>query len=142
MECQARIIEKECGCVIYYLPRINANSKICSRKDAWCYDRIRLAIERTENDTYECQCLPACFDLSFIGDISVTRLGTDGFSIRESDLHNLTPDLLRLICVPFIFFFFLLTDEKIVCAFFSGEISLLFIYFTRIHHFGAIIRKN
>lgn len=74
---------------------MNADTRICSRKDAWCYESVRLAIERSENETYECRCLPGCYELSYYGDVLGCKLGTDGFSVHESYLHNLTPEFIR-----------------------------------------------
>lgn len=95
MECQSQIIERECGCVMYYLPRINADTKICNRIDALCYDNVRLAIELKSNESFQCRCLPGCYEVSYYGDLLSCELGTDGFSVRESYLHNLTPEHIR-----------------------------------------------
>lgn len=80
---------------MYYLPRIKADTKICGQKDVWCYERVISAIRRAENDTYECRCLPGCYELSFVGDVVSCKLGTDRFSVRESYLHNWTPEFIK-----------------------------------------------
>ena len=41
MECESRLTESVCGCVLYYMPRTTDDTTICSRKDAECYEKIK-----------------------------------------------------------------------------------------------------
>lgn len=95
MECQARIIEQFCGCVIYYLPRLSPNTRICSRADFQCFNQIKVAIERGENTTYKCTCMPACFELNFAGEISTAPLTMQGIVPKEAVLKKFPGDQYR-----------------------------------------------
>lgn len=64
---------QKCGCLIYYLPRINYNARICTRADSNCYNTIRMSLEQNENSSL-CQCTPGCDEISFVGEMSTTPL--------------------------------------------------------------------
>lgn len=83
MECESRILIEVCGCVLYYMPRVDENTTICNRDDWTCYERIQLAIETATNDTFQCNCLPGCFEISYYADVSSARLGTEGFLLKQ-----------------------------------------------------------
>lgn len=74
MECYSRAIENECGCVLYYMPRLNHNSKICNRGNYRCYNPLRISLERGDNAKYNCHCYPACDEISYSGTISSAPL--------------------------------------------------------------------
>lgn len=88
MECQSRAIEKECGCVIYYMPRFDQNSKVCNRGNNVCYNPLRISLERGENKKYNCRCLPACDEISYSGTLSTAPLVP--FPDPASSLANYT----------------------------------------------------
>lgn len=92
MECESRILESVCGCVLYYMPRVNKDTTICNRDDWTCYDNIKLAIELNTNDSYKCSCLPSCFELSYVSDISHATLGTGDFSLRQEFIGRMKPE--------------------------------------------------
>lgn len=74
MECYSRVIEKECGCVIFYMPRLNESSKVCNHGQNKCYNPLRISLERGENKQYDCHCLPACDEISYSGTLSTAPL--------------------------------------------------------------------
>lgn len=93
MECESRVLIEFCGCVLYYMPRVDVNTNICNRDDWTCYEEIKKAVELASNDTYQCNCLPGCFEISYGADISTARLGTGGFMIKQNIIKELgTPD--------------------------------------------------
>lgn len=70
MECFSEAMEQECGCVMYYMPRLNQNSKICTRANYECYNPLRISLERRENSKYDCSCYPSCNSISYSGELS------------------------------------------------------------------------
>lgn len=88
MECESRILIEMCGCVLYYMPRIDENTNICSRDDYTCYNQIKLAIELAVNETFKCNCLPGCFEINYSADISTARLGTEGFAVQQNIIRR------------------------------------------------------
>lgn len=98
LECTSRTIEKECGCVLYYMPRFNENTKICSQNDAHCYAKIKLAVESSYNDTFSCQCMPGCFALSYVGEISSSKINVNGL-VKNAVLKKYNSSFLRFLLV-------------------------------------------
>lgn len=94
LECKSRTIEKECGCVLYYMPRFTENTRICSQEDAHCYEQIKVAIESSYNDTFACKCLPGCFALNYAGHISMSKIRVNGL-IKDTVLKKYNYTLIR-----------------------------------------------
>ncbi|XP_037037296.1 pickpocket protein 28-like [Bradysia coprophila] len=84
LECQSNLILEACGCVLYYMPRTSNETSICNRDDYDCYSNTMRAIEFKRNETFTCHCLPACFELSFSGEISNAHLGTEPFHTKNN----------------------------------------------------------
>lgn len=84
MECFSHAMEQECGCVMYFMPRLNANTKICTRANFDCYNPLRISLERGENLKYSCSCLPPCNSLSYSGDVSATPFMPPHLNPRSS----------------------------------------------------------
>lgn len=87
MECQSRIIEEKCGCVVYYMPRLSRHARICGRSDVACYHGVISGIERGERESETCFCLSACFELGFMGlassaPIIANRIRMDNNSLK------------------------------------------------------------
>lgn len=117
MECESRLLESVCGCVLYYMPRVNEETTICNRDDWTCYDTIKLAIELNTNDTYKCSCLPSCFELSYTSSMSNSRLGVGDFTLRQEFIGQMQPDFvlyvsnLRNSCCLFLYNFFYFLEK-------------------------------
>uniref|UniRef100_A0A182VZA7 Pickpocket n=1 Tax=Anopheles minimus TaxID=112268 RepID=A0A182VZA7_9DIPT len=88
LECEAKLILENCGCVLYYLPKLYEDTKICSRANARCYEQIRSSIAFTANTSLSCTCLPGCFEISYIPDVTTAELQVGKFGIRETLLDN------------------------------------------------------
>lgn len=67
-ECVAQYMYQECACIPEKYPRIYRNASVCSVGDTQCVRRA----SRPENniETAKCrkECLPSCFDLSYLAD--------------------------------------------------------------------------
>lgn len=89
MECESRYLIEHCGCVLYYMPRVDESTNICNRDDWQCYETIKLAVETAANNSFQCNCLPGCFELNYNADVSTARLGTEGFIIKQNSIRQL-----------------------------------------------------
>lgn len=83
MECVSILVEKTCGCVLYYMPRNFTGSSICNRKKALCYEKVLYDIDHSGNSEFSCSCLPACFEFNYNKEMSVARLGYGSFQTQE-----------------------------------------------------------
>lgn len=84
MECTLKMMETECGCTLYYMPRtFNDGSVICNRKKASCYEKVLFNIAHSDTN-YSCNCLPACFEINYDRELSSSKLGTGAFITSET----------------------------------------------------------
>ncbi|XP_052863803.1 pickpocket protein 28 [Anopheles cruzii] len=88
LECEAKLILENCGCVLYFLPKLYEDTKICSRANARCYEQIRNSIAFTANTSLTCSCLPGCFEISYVPDLTTAELHVGQFGIRETMLGD------------------------------------------------------
>ncbi|XP_035782625.1 pickpocket protein 28-like [Anopheles albimanus] len=88
LECEAKLILENCGCVLYFLPKLYEDTKICSRADARCYELVRNSIAFTSNTSVSCSCLPGCFEISYVPDLTTAELHVGQFDIRETMLED------------------------------------------------------
>lgn len=89
------------------MPKVNEEVKICSRQDAMCYERVRVAIEKQNDKTFSCdKCLPGCYEFSFGRELTVADLGDSAlFRVRDEYVSKIPFDYLRKnIAVVHIFF--------------------------------------
>ncbi|XP_055610822.1 pickpocket protein 28-like [Uranotaenia lowii] len=104
MECEARLIQENCGCVLYYMPKLTEDVKICSQADAHCYEEIRTSIAFTSNTSLMCTCLPGCFEISYAMDISTADLCVGKFQVREELLTQNDSYARHNVALVYIFF--------------------------------------
>lgn len=92
MECEALLMAQHCDCVMYYMPKLNEDIKICSRSNSQCYEHVRTEIKLQNNQNYSCSyCLPGCFEYSFGREITTAALGnTELFRIRDKYLSGMS----------------------------------------------------
>ncbi|XP_063697190.1 pickpocket protein 28-like [Culicoides brevitarsis] len=68
MECEASITEQECKCRALHMPKLNDEVRICDQRDS---------AYRTEyfgDDSLLCECLPACYEISYSTEMSSAPL--------------------------------------------------------------------
>lgn len=96
-ECQSRIMAENCGCAVYYMPRIRADINICGRKDIKCVTMVKAAVELGQNKSFECNCLPACFEVSYANTLAISRVGNEKFILRDlrGIVNGSEPDQIR-----------------------------------------------
>lgn len=89
MECESQYLIEHCGCVLYYMPRLDDSTNVCNRDDWQCSETIKLAVELASNDSFRCNCLPGCFELNYAADVSTARLGVEGYDIKQQFVQKL-----------------------------------------------------
>lgn len=96
MECEARMVLSSCGCIMYYMPRVEADSIICSRKDSECYNIAKSNLEQSHNITNDCLCLPSCYELSYTADVTRSPIGNhQRFIVQDDFLTNYSFSYIR-----------------------------------------------
>ena len=84
LECEANILVEVCGCVLYYLPRVLPDVRICGPNDNNCTRQTQREIV-SSNTNLTCDiCYPACFELSFTPSISSVQILKGNFSTRDN----------------------------------------------------------
>ncbi|KAJ6633806.1 Pickpocket protein 28, partial [Pseudolycoriella hygida] len=86
MECESRIIDEICGCVQFFMPRLNEDTNICNQNDFKCYDELSVAIELGVNKSFACACLPGCFEINYKPSVFISELGNGSFMMRDKEL--------------------------------------------------------
>lgn len=71
MECESRIYDNNCGCIMYYLPRIRDDVSICGGSDQLCVKNVMQLIESKTNSSFTCNCLPSCYAIGYEAELSV-----------------------------------------------------------------------
>ncbi|XP_053949282.1 pickpocket protein 28 [Anastrepha ludens] len=79
IECEAKILIDKCGCVLYYLPRINSSARICGPNDNTCTNEVQTRIESPDKKLTCSNCWPACFELSYKAMITSTTISAGQF---------------------------------------------------------------
>lgn len=96
MECESRLTEEACQCVMYFMPRSTEDTNICGRSDNKCYEKIKLAIDLSANDTFSCSdCLPGCFEINYLNSISTAEIGNGSYEIRNRRIAAMDPDYVQ-----------------------------------------------
>lgn len=70
MECESKIYDKYCNCVLYYLPRTRKDITICAGADEPCIQSVTRLIASKTNSSLMCDCLPSCYALHYTSEIS------------------------------------------------------------------------
>ncbi|XP_068158189.1 pickpocket protein 28 [Drosophila tropicalis] len=90
MECLSRSLLKHCGCIGFYMPRINGNDTICSIYKSKCVDSVRLHTIEDIAESCVDDCLPSCFDLTFNSITFSAKITNDGFENTNPTVANYT----------------------------------------------------
>ncbi|XP_058451931.1 pickpocket protein 28 [Malaya genurostris] len=104
MECEARLVQENCGCVLYYMPKLQEDTKICNKADAPCYEEIKSFLAFRSNTSRLCNCLPGCFEISYTTVISTAELCIGNFKVREKLLSHNNSYARKNIALVYIFF--------------------------------------
>ncbi|KAH8336227.1 hypothetical protein KR074_012115 [Drosophila pseudoananassae] len=77
LECEAKLLLRECSCVLYYLPRIDPMARVCGPNDNICTDRVQTEIESSLTNLSCESCWPGCFELTYKATPSTASIVTD-----------------------------------------------------------------
>ncbi|XP_055842660.1 pickpocket protein 28-like [Episyrphus balteatus] len=101
LECEAQIIFEHCGCILYYLPKIDPDTKICGPKDNRCTKLIQSEIQSSSGN-YSCDsCLPACFELSYNPTVTATKMVNGDFITNDDYPAELMADVQDVTIIHF-----------------------------------------
>lgn len=56
------------------MPRPHKNTTICGRKDASCISEVKKEIRSERNDSFQCDCLYACYAIKYEMSLSATPI--------------------------------------------------------------------
>ncbi|TDG39513.1 hypothetical protein AWZ03_014061 [Drosophila navojoa] len=90
MECMSRLLLQRCGCVVFYMPRINGNDTVCSIREAQCVESVRLHTIGHVVESCLDNCLPSCFDLSYQATTYATKISYNDFRHANAHMRNLS----------------------------------------------------
>ncbi|XP_034477206.1 pickpocket protein 28 [Drosophila innubila] len=93
-ECYAKFLYESCACIPHKYPHVYQNASICTVGDTIC---IRRASRRANaNKSLKCskQCLPSCFDLSYLADALYFPLAKRDFRIANALVANINKSYL------------------------------------------------
>ncbi|XP_045472092.1 pickpocket protein 28-like isoform X1 [Harmonia axyridis] len=103
-ECQSNYTLRMCGCIPYFLPQ-SRGKRICGKRDENCAKKAQEDTNIVYGRTKNCDCLPACAEVSFTKTGSLSPLiRTKGYS--DIDLDNYTYSYLKENIAVVHFFFF------------------------------------
>ncbi|XP_001355676.3 pickpocket protein 28 [Drosophila pseudoobscura] len=77
LECEAKLLLRECNCVLYYLPRIDPASRVCGPNDNICTNRVQTEIESSLTNLSCENCWPGCFELTYKATLSTSSIVSD-----------------------------------------------------------------
>ncbi|XP_017064505.1 pickpocket protein 28 [Drosophila eugracilis] len=77
LECEAKLLLRECSCVLYYLPRIDPMARVCGPNDNLCTDRVQTEIESSMTNLTCESCWPGCFELTYKATLSTASIVSD-----------------------------------------------------------------
>ncbi|XP_030378904.1 pickpocket protein 28 [Scaptodrosophila lebanonensis] len=84
LECEAKLLLRECNCVLYYLPRIDPMARVCGPNDNVCTVTVQTQIESSQGNLSCDSCWPGCFELTYRATIS-SSLIVPGRSYQNGD---------------------------------------------------------
>ncbi|XP_055910461.1 pickpocket protein 28-like [Eupeodes corollae] len=92
MECDAKLMYKNCNCVTFYMPKVYPNVSRCGIRDRPCVEGVMRRSHVRDEQEMECHdfCLPSCFDLTFLPDFFSAPISHKGFSIQSQLIQNMS----------------------------------------------------
>ncbi|XP_034482408.1 pickpocket protein 28 [Drosophila innubila] len=74
LECEAKLLLRDCSCVLYYLPRIDPAARVCGPNDNNCTNRVQTEIESSKTELSCENCWPGCFELTYKTTLSTSMI--------------------------------------------------------------------
>lgn len=92
LECEAKFIKEYCGCILYYLPKVDPNTTICTPWDNKCTRDVQQRMESADTNISCENCVPACFELSYDTVITSMPFVKANFTTKEDIPQRLFKD--------------------------------------------------
>ncbi|XP_060655313.1 pickpocket protein 28 [Drosophila nasuta] len=83
-ECYAKFLYEACACIPHKYPHIYRNASVCTVGDTICIRRAMRLENAAQAAKCRKQCLPGCFDLSYLADALYFPLAKRDFRIANS----------------------------------------------------------
>lgn len=74
LECEAKLLLRNCSCILYYLPRIDPTARVCGPNDNNCTNRVQTDIESSKTGMSCENCWPGCFELTYKSTLSTSMI--------------------------------------------------------------------
>ncbi|KAH8397812.1 hypothetical protein KR222_002754 [Zaprionus bogoriensis] len=74
LECEAKLLLRNCSCILYYLPRIDPAARVCGPNDNNCTNRVQTDIESSKTGMSCETCWPGCFELTYKSTLSTSMI--------------------------------------------------------------------
>lgn len=96
MECEAKVINRSCGCVMPFMPRLNEDIVICDNEGFKCSVKTKLLLDQLNNDFESCDCLPGCTDIGYEHIISSSELVVNNsFNVYDRKIAGMDADFVK-----------------------------------------------
>ncbi|KAM8712439.1 hypothetical protein ACLKA7_012884 [Drosophila subpalustris] len=93
-ECYAKFLYESCACIPHKYPQIYSNASICTVGDTICIRRASRVENASRSSKCSKQCLPSCFDLSYMADALYLPLAKRDFRIENAIVANINKSYL------------------------------------------------
>lgn len=93
-ECLAAYLYDTCACIPYDYPQIYSNATTCSMRDTLCVRRAQRAAIRPGEVKCRRQCLPSCFDLTYLASGFAFPLATSDFQLANTLVEGINKSYL------------------------------------------------
>lgn len=95
MECDSHFMLDQCKCIPYHMPHLFANATVCSIRHFDCLVAAEKDISDPKRLDCKAHCLSSCNDISYFPQAFITRLGNEGFGIRNPYFRNMSTEKLK-----------------------------------------------
>lgn len=95
MECDSHFMLDQCKCIPYHMPHLFANATVCSIRHFDCLVAAEKDISDPKRLDCKAKCLSSCNDISYFPQAFITRLGNEGFGIRNPYFRNMSTEKLK-----------------------------------------------
>ncbi|SPP75060.1 blast:Pickpocket protein 28 [Drosophila guanche] len=93
-ECMAGYLYESCACIPFVYPQIYSNATTCGMRDTLCLHRAQQAAIRPGWVKCRQQCLPGCFDLSYMASGFSFPLATSKFQLANPLVESINKSYL------------------------------------------------
>lgn len=70
------------------MPRLENDITICGRSDDACVEKVAAELQNQKNDSFVCNCLPGCYEVTYDAEISMAPLLQQAPLLAKRDLSG------------------------------------------------------